>query len=292
MSLANISLNVNSVEKSVRFYRDILGFRLIGRSSFDNAFLTTSDSISSNPLLHLSRIDTGNSAIRVERTMRQAGLYHFAILLPSRGDLASIFKHLTENSDQLYFEGTADHLVSESIYLRDPDLNGVEIYRDRDKSEWKRKGQFQVEMRTDHLDLKRLLIETQDQPEWHMPTGTILGHIHLHISNFVRSSNFYSKILGLHHTCSYPGANFFAAGSYHHHIAINTWLGNDIDKADQKRPGLDHFSLNLGSKNNFNELLYHMSQLKIDNLMDNCSKINKRSALILDPDNIKIQIYY
>jgi catechol 2,3-dioxygenase len=293
MSVAKVRLNVYSIERSLRFYHDLLGFQLIAKPSDDNAFLSPIGSNNKDHLLHLSRVDTADKVNEGERSIiRQAGLYHIAILLPSRRHLANIFKHLTENSNQIYFEGAADHSVSESLYLRDPDSNGVEIYRDRDQSEWKRTGQFQIEMKTDHLNLKQLLEEAADQIEWRMPANTVIGHVHLHISNLIKSSNFYSEILGLHHTCSYPGANFFAADSYHHHIAINTWLGNDIAKANPKQPGLDHFSLNLQSKENFEELLNQISHMKIEVLTDDDNKINKDSFFILDPDKIKIEIYY
>lgn len=293
MSVANVKLNVHSVERSLSFYRDLLGFQLIEKTSDDNAFLSPVGSNNKNYLLQLSRIDTANTVIEGEQsTIRKAGLYHFAILLPSRRHLANIFKHLTDNSNQLYFEGAADHAVSESLYLRDPDSNGVEIYRDRHPSEWNKTGQFQIEMKTDHLDLEQLLREAEDHLDWHMPADTVIGHIHLHVSDLIKSSNFYSKVLGLHHTCSYPGANFFAADSYHHHIATNTWLGNDIAKADSTQHGLDHFSLNLKSKENFEELLHQMKRMKIEVLTDDSNKINKKSFFILDPDKIKIQIYY
>ena len=293
MSVANVNLNVHSVERSLSFYRDLLGFQLIEKTSDDNAFLSPVGSNNKNYLLQLSRIDTANTVIEGEQsTIRKAGLYHFAILLPSRRHLANIFKHLTDNSNQLYFEGAADHAVSESLYLRDPDSNGVEIYRDRHPSEWNKTGQFQIEMKTDHLDLEQLLREAEDHLDWHMPADTVIGHIHLHVSDLIKSSNFYSKVLGLHHTCSYPGANFFAADSYHHHIATNTWLGNDIAKADSTQHGLDHFSLNLKSKENFEELLHQMKRMKIEVLTDDSNKINKKSFFILDPDKIKIQIYY
>jgi len=292
-SVAKVRLNVYSMERSLRFYRDLLGFQLIAKSSDDNAFLSPIGSNNKDHLLHLSRVDRADRVNDGEQSIiRQAGLYHFAILLPSRRHLADIFKHLAENSNQIYFEGAADHSVSESLYLRDPDSNGVEIYRDRDQSEWKRTGQFQVEMKTDHLNLNQLLKEATNQIEWRMPVNTVIGHVHLHVSDLIKSSNFYSEILGLHHTCSYPGANFFAANSYHHHIAVNTWLGNDIAKADPKQPGLDHFSLNLESKENFEELLNQMRRMKIEVLRDDDNKINKDSFFILDPDKIKIEIYY
>jgi catechol 2,3-dioxygenase len=293
MSVENVRLNAYSVKRSLHFYRDLLGFRVIGKPSDDGALLGTFDGNNKEYLLYLGRADTAHRATEGEQSViQQAGLYHFAILLPSRIHLANIFKHLSENSNKLYFEGAADHLVSESLYLRDPDSNGVEIYRDRDRSEWNRTGQYQVEMKTDHLNLKQLLKEAEDSKAWRMPANTVIGHVHLHVSDLNKSSKFYSKILGLHHTCSYPGANFFAADSYHHHVAINTWLGNDIAKADPSQPGLDHFSLNLKSKENFEKLSQHMLSMKIESLNYNSNKTNKEAFFILDPNNIKIQICY
>ena len=144
-----------------------------------------------------------------ERLAKRAGLFHFAILLPNRRYLANIFRHLTENSDKLYFEGAANYLVSESLYLRDPDSNGVEIYRDKNRSEWKRTGEFQVEMSTERMDLDQLYQEADNFGSWRMPENTVIGHVHLHVSNLPESKKFYSEILGLHHTCTFPGAYFF-----------------------------------------------------------------------------------
>jgi catechol 2,3-dioxygenase len=293
MSVANVKLNVHDVQRSLRFYRNLLGFQLIGKASDNNTLLSQSGSNSNNYLLQLSKIDKANTLVEGEQsTIRKAGLYHFAILLPSRSHLANIFKHLTANSSQVHFEGAADHAVSESLYLRDPDSNGVEIYRDRHPSEWKRTGQFQIEMKTDNLNLKQLLKEAEDQFEWHMPANTSIGHIHLHVSDLVKSSNFYSQVLGLHHTCSYPGANFFAAGSYHHHIAINTWLGNDISVADSSQPGLDHYSLNLNSRENFEELIHQMERMGIEILTNDADDTKTKSFIILDPSNIRIRIHH
>lgn len=128
-------LNVYSIERSLHFYQDLLGFQLIGKPSVDNAILSTIGSNNKDYLLQLSRVDTPHRVIEGEHSaIRQAGLYHFAILLPSRRHLANVFKHLTENSNELFFEGAADHLVSESLYLRDPTLmvsrfTGIEISR-------------------------------------------------------------------------------------------------------------------------------------------------------------------
>ena len=246
-----------------------------------------------NYLIHLSKVSKEHRLIEGERTAaRRAGLFHFAILLPSRKYLANVFRHLTENSNQLCFEGAADHLVSESLYLRDPDSNGVEIYRDRDHSEWVRTGPFQVKMSTEHLDLDQLYSEADSIRQWSMPDKTVIGHVHLHVSNLQASKRFYSEILGLHHTCVYPGANFFAANSYHHHVATNTWLGTNIQKADPREPGLDHFALRVESKGNYERLLEQLKNMNITAIQNEGDKINKHSIFIYDPDRIKIQIYY
>jgi catechol 2,3-dioxygenase len=293
--VAKIRLNVYNIENCLRFYRDLLGFQLTEKSSEKDAFLVPHNGKDNDievPVLHLSKVDANGSTYGEDSTSLRAGLYHFAILLPSRKNLADIFKHLSQNSNQVYFEGAADHLVSESLYLRDPEFNGVEIYRDRLSSGWKRSGQYGVEMRTDPLDVKQLVSEADDNIQWRMPPKTVIGHVHLHVSDLIKSSTFYSEILGLHNTCSYPGANFFAANSYHHHVAINTWLGNDIREAGPSDLGLDHFSLNLQSKENLEQLLRHMNQKKIQVFVDDANNTKDQSYFIFDPDKIKIQIYY
>ena len=225
-----------------------------------------------------------------ERLAKRAGLFHFAILLPNRRYLANVFKHLTENSDRLYFEGAADHLVSESLYLRDPDSNGVEIYRDKNRSEWKRTGEFQVEMSTERLDLDQLYQEADNFGSWRMPENTVIGHVHLHVSNLSESKKFYSEILGLHHTCTFPGAYFFAANSYHHHVATNTWLGTDIQEANSEELGLDYFTLKLPAKPDFGKLLRQLRSKNIEIISDTNGNGNNNTVFIHDPDQIKIQI--
>jgi catechol 2,3-dioxygenase len=146
-------------------------------------------------------------------------------------------------------------------------------------------------MRTDPLDLKELLKDAKNKSQWHMPANTSIGHIHLQISELVKSSNFYTQVLGFHVTCSYPGANFFAAGSYHHHIAISTWIGNDIAVADSTQAVLD-FSLNLNSPENFEGLLDQLERMRVEMLTNDSYKTEPKSFTILDPDKIRIRIYY
>ena len=204
--------------------------------------------------------------------------------------LANVFRHLTENSDKLYFEGAADHLVSESLYLRDPDSNGVEIYRDKNRSEWKRTGEFQVEMSTERLDLDQLYQEADNFGSWRMPENTVIGHVHLHVSNLSESKKFYSEILGLHHTCTFPGAYFFAADLYHHHVATNTWLGTDIQEANSEELGLDYFTLKLPAKQDFGKLLRQLRSKNIEIISDTNGNGNNNTVFIHGPDQIKIRI--
>ena len=291
-NVAHVKLGVYDIQRSLDFYEQLLGFKTIGRTSDENAFLSIDGSDYQHYLIQLSKVDEATTDKR-ERLVKRAGLFHFAILLPNRNYLASVFRHLTENSDKLYFEGAADHLVLESLYLRDPDNNGVEIYRDRNRSEWKRIGQFQVEMSTERLDLDKLYQEADNVGPWRMPENTVIGHVHLHVSNLSESKKFYSEILGLHHTCTFPGAYFFAANLYHHHVATNTWLGADIQEANSEELGLDYFTLKLPSKPDFGKLLQQFQSKNIEIISDtNNNNRNSNSVFIHDPDQIKIQISY
>jgi catechol 2,3-dioxygenase len=287
-SIGHVKLKVYDIQRSLNFYEQMLGFKPIGRITDENVFLFAEGN--KDYLIHLSNVDYGQKTNKREGLVKRAGLFHFAILLPNRSDLANVFRHLTENSDKLYFEGAADHLVSESLYLRDPDNNGVEIYGDKNRSEWKRIGEFQVEMSTERLDLDQLYQEADNFGPWRMPENTVIGHVHLHVSNLSESKKFYSEILGLHHTCTFPGAYFFAADLYHHHVATNTWLGADIQEANSEELGLDYFKLKLPSKPDFGKLLRQLQSKDIEIISDTNDNRNSNSVFIHDPDQIKIQI--
>jgi catechol 2,3-dioxygenase len=288
-SVAHVKLRVNDIQRSLDFYEHLLGFERVGKVSDENVFLIAYGNDNKKFLIHLSKVDNEHTINERERLAKRAGLFHFAILLPNRGYLANIFRHFTENSDKLYFEGAADHLVSESLYLRDPDKNGVEIYRDKNRSEWKRIGEFQVEMSTERLDLDQLYQEATNFGSWRMPENTVIGHVHLHVSNLSIAKKFYSEILGLHHTCTFPGAYFFAADLYHHHVATNTWLGTNIEGANSELGGLDYFALKLPFIADFDQLIQHLNSKNITITTDDR---NKNTIYVHDPDKIKIQISY
>lgn len=171
---------------------------------------------------------------------RSAGLYHFAILVPSRKALGNALLRFAESGNRL--QGASDHLVSEALYLADPDGNGIEIYRDRPREQWTYTGQ-EIDMATNPLDLQALLDEA-DPSAPPMEAGTVIGHIHLHVSDLEGASRFYHGVLGFDVMLHFgPSALFLSAGGYHHHLGLNTWAGVGAPPAPKSSAGLEHFTV-------------------------------------------------
>jgi catechol 2,3-dioxygenase len=170
--------------------------------------------------------------------------------------------------------------VSEAIYIRDPDFNGVEIYRDRPRSEWQWNGDM-IGMATLRLDTEGLLKEATASGWKSMPAKTVIGHVHLHVRNLAKAMKFYRDVLGLDFTATYPSAYFFSAGGYHHHVAANTWLGTAIPPAATDKIGLNHFGIELPSAE---ELERTYKQISGNEASDS-------EAYVLDPDGIRIKLY-
>jgi catechol 2,3-dioxygenase len=151
------------------------------------------------------------------------GLYHFAILLPDRGGLGRFVTHLREIGE---YAASADHMVSEALYLADPDGLGIEVYADRPREQWPTNGR-EIAMATESLDLRALVGVAGGEPWTGMPGGTTIGHVHFHVGTLVEAEAFYHSALGLDKVAwSYPGALFFSAGGYHHHVGTNTWAAS------------------------------------------------------------------
>jgi catechol 2,3-dioxygenase len=290
-----VTLNVSDIQRSLEFYQSILGFRKLREPSTNRVLLSSNGmSVSSSPhyLLELVQVDQAESN---SVTSKRAGLYHFAILLPERKNLADVLLYLSDKRDEVHFDGLADHLVSESIYIRDPDFNGIEIYSDRPQSEWKWNGSdnnsdiSRLQMATLPLNTKDLLKESTDKGWIGMPADTVIGHVHLHVSNLSNAMKFYRDILGLNLTTTYPGAYFFAAGKYHHHIATNTWLGTNIIFASPESIGLNHFGIELPNKEEFDRTL---KQLQQQNIAAKNNELSSKAILIHDLNGIKIQVYH
>jgi catechol 2,3-dioxygenase len=177
------------------------------------------------------------------RPARTTGLFHLAILVPNRVELARALQRLIAARWPL--QGAADHLVSEALYLGDPEGNGIEIYRDRPREQWQRDGD-ELRMATLALDLDDVLGEAggDEGAPGALPAGTAMGHVHLNVADLAAGERFYAGLLGLDVTArAYPGALFLAAGGYHHHVGLNTWRGEGAPPPPPGALGLRHFEL-------------------------------------------------
>ncbi|HJP86320.1 MAG TPA: VOC family protein [Gemmatimonadaceae bacterium] len=211
--LGRVRLQVADLDRSLMFYENVLGMRVIRR---------TDDSASLGPhgedreIVHLRQL---RSARPVPRR-GLLGLYHFAILLPDRASLGRFLAHLGEIGA---YAGMSDHFVSEAVYLTDPDGLGIEVYADRPRDAW-RYDERQIYMTTNHLDVNDLIAAAHDEKWSGMPAGTVLGHVHLYVGDIDKAEAFYHDALGFDKVVwSYPGALFLSAGGYHHHLGTNTW---------------------------------------------------------------------
>ena len=176
---------------------------------------------------------------------RSTGLFHLALLVPTRVDLARALRRVMNGGWQ--FTGASDHLVSEALYLRDPEYNGIEIYRDRPREEWSIvDGQIADGDAAAGPPGHRRAADDSDDG---MPPGTTMGHVHLQVAGLAPADSFYHRLLGMDVTVrSYPGALFMSAGGYHHHIGANTWESHGGPAPPPGSAGLDLFELVLPSR--------------------------------------------
>lgn len=213
--------------RSLAYYEHVLGFRVLRR---DVGHATLGAHGNDTPLIELHEA-AGAAPVPLGGRL---GLYHFAILLPDRAALARFVGHLASLGQFGTDAGASDHLVSEAIYLRDPDGLGVEIYADRPRASWRHQG-GQILMATKPLDVPDL-VRAADGEAWSgMPAGTAVGHLHLHVGNIDQAAAFFHAALGLDAVVwSYPGALFLSAGGYHHHLGVNTWAGTRANRPGER----------------------------------------------------------
>ncbi|RKE85912.1 VOC family protein [Rhizobium sp. AG855] len=214
-----------------RYYQQVLGLERLEDSASGVVL-----GAGGKPLLTLT---TRGDAARAPRNA--AGLFHNAFLMPNREELAHWLAHAAHLGVQ--FDGASDHLVSEAIYLTDPEGNGIEVYRDRSPDEWRYHADGTVEMATNRLDLQALY-EAAPKTAWAgLAPNAAIGHIHLQVGNVPEADRFYEGILGLKKMASYPGASFFASGAYHHHIAANVWNSRNATARTGAMTGLNDYAL-------------------------------------------------
>lgn len=233
--VGSVALTVADLNRSVEFYRKVLGLALFERSDAGAVL-----GAGATPLVALNEAQGARP-----KPPGTTGLFHFAVLLPSRRELGRILSHLLSIDYPL--EGAADHLVSEAIYLADPDGNGIELYRDRPASTWQR-DHGEIRMASEPFDAQGVLAEADDSSAWDgLPAGTRMGHVHLQVGDVERARAFYVDVLGFELTAHWHGALFVAAGGYHHHIGLNSWRSRNGPPPPPGSAGLRWFTIHVPS---------------------------------------------
>ncbi|RPF54072.1 VOC family protein [Aquisalibacillus elongatus] len=228
-----ISLNVTDIERSVMFYRDVLGMNLLSHTIQRAVFSFEGET----PVLTIVQPDDVKTLDR-----GKTGLFHIAYLVPSRSDLADVVYYFWKN--QLPVQGASDHYVSEAFYLSDPDGYGIEIYRDREPNEWKWNGEH-VEMATVPLDIEDLLKERSEEGWTGFPKDSTIGHIHLQVHDLQAVKPFY-ETLGFDVVANYGAQALFMADQYyHHHIGLNTWGSRNGEPKHDDEVGLNWYSVKM-----------------------------------------------
>ncbi len=246
-----VALTVTELDRSRAFYENALGLHA---RELDDGRLALG--VADEPDLVTLRGDSAAPALNPRAT----GLFHLAVLTPSRRELAYALGRLARTRWPL--SGASDHLVSEALYLNDPDGNGIEIYRDRERSEWRTDENGQLAMATLPLDLQSLADELTGAPPVPdgLPAGTRMGHVHLQVADIADAEDFYRGVLGFDVTVrGYPGALFVSAGGYHHHIGLNTWNSAGAAPPPAGAVGLRSFAVRLPDRAELERVLARVS---------------------------------
>ena len=264
--LGLVHLKVSNLSTSLNFYQRSLGLQ-VHRQAGKAAYLGSGQ----KDFLVLTEIRDATLP------HRNSGLYHFAVLVPTRLALGQFLQNLVNTQTQV--QGMVDHIVSEAIYLPDPDGNGIEFYRDKPKEQWQYEPNGDIRMANLPLDVDGVMAELDKGDPWEkMAGGTVLGHMHLHISQIANGINFYKDIIGLDLMMEWGRtAAFMSSGGYHHHLGINTWNGVGATPPPLNSVGLDHFTVELP---NFSDLEIVLSRAEKANLV---TKKRDDGYLIKDP---------
>ena len=270
--VADVHLIVRDLDRVSDFYQKIIGLDVLERNQSGQIL-----GIGGKPLLTLS---TRTDAARAPSTA--AGLFHTAFLLPSRDDLALWLTHAANNNVQL--QGASDHLVSEALYLADPEGNGIVIYRDRLPQEWNYQPDGTVDMATLRLDLQELYNSAPKATFAKMAQDTAIGHVHLQVGDVPEAEAFYRDVMGLGLMARYPGASFFGSGKYHHHIAANIWNSRGASTRKDNMTGLSGYTLKVTEEAEKQRLFSELEKLEI------ATERQSDGTLIRDPWGIGIKI--
>ena len=250
MEIGYAELNVRDLDKMTRYYTDTVGLSLIEKTDSQSK---------------LGIAESGKVLLILEETQGQdnlevkAGLFHTAFLLPERRHLGNTLYNLLKN--EVAIAGASDHGYSEALYLQDPEGNGMEIYRDKPKEEWVINDDGTIPGVTEQMDAHGVLDSRDEKVSPLFPEGTVVGHIHLSVSDLKESEQFYTDALGMDLKYEYGAqARFIAAGDYHHHIGMNTWAGSGLPKRRSGDLGLRQFTLVLPDRTDIDKLADRLSE--------------------------------
>jgi catechol 2,3-dioxygenase len=279
VSLGPLRLMVADAVGVAVFYERAIGLRQLARA--DNGVIRLgADADLERPAL----VELVEDATAPPRARHSSGLFHLALLVPDRPALAQALRRVTRAGWRL--DGASDHLVSEALYLSDPEGNGIELYRDRPREEWRRDEHGELAMATLPLDLHDLLTASpEESPDAGMPTATTLGHVHLQVSDLGPAEAFYVDALGFDVTVrSYPGALFVAAGDYHHHLGLNTWASAGGPPADPAARGLRDFTIRFGDAGERDRATNRIAEAGYD------LREERDAAVATDPFGISVRL--
>ena len=233
--LAEVALNVKDLESQTAFYHQLLGLEILNQS--ENQVLLGAGG---KPLVRLIKTDD------ISNPKQSYGLYHMALLLPTREDLANVFKHLLDLKIPLV--GGADHGYSEAIYLEDLEGNGIELYRDKPVTVWDIREDGRIIGVTEELSAQDIYQLGKEIEPFVIAEGTRMGHVHLSVKNSREASTFYQESLGLEDKFTIPHASWIASGAYHHHLAVNEWGGKNLASREQGMSGLAYYVVEVENK--------------------------------------------
>ena len=233
--LAEVALNVKDLESQTVFYHQLLGLEILNQS--ENQVLLGAGG---KPLVRLIKTDD------ISNPKQSYGLYHMALLLPTREDLANVFKHLLDLKIPLV--GGADHGYSEAIYLEDLEGNGIELYRDKPEAEWDIREDGRIIGVTEELSAQDIYQLGKEIEPFAIASGTSMGHVHLSVKNIREASVFYQESLGLEDKFTIPHASWIASGVYHHHLAVNEWSGKRLARRKHGMVGLAYYVVEVENK--------------------------------------------
>ena len=272
IKLNEVALNVNHLLQETEFYTEKLGLQILSQS--DSEVLL---GVGNTPLIRLIQTN-------IDKSVKESyGLYHLAILLPTREALGDFLRHAVHTS--LPLVGAADHGYSEAIYLEDFEGNGIEVYHDKPVSVWDIREDGRIIGVTEEMAGQEIYELGHDKVPYQMPEGTRMGHVHLSSRNSKESLEYLTTLLPVEDKFSVPSGSWIASGDYHHHLAVNQWGGSHLDIRVKNIPGLAYYTVEVNDASVFNDILQ-----KATVLASSVEKRNEKEVDITDNNGITVRV--